>query len=212
MREYEEPDDKDVEGEWPIRWAWLIPIVLIAAGFIGACDPPPADAALPDDHPPATPLADYGWLDEAALAIELNPCPINLDPGNRRAPFDPATIEGCIRHVWPDDLEDKAVAVVFGSAVLDDGTVLYARKLDGGRVCVESGGNPNAIGGVAEIGVFQLHPAHFGPRGYARKLGYTKIDAYDPQVNTELALHLYTVSKSGWRSWTCADRGWGRKG
>ena len=204
--------DKNYAGELRLRWAWLIPGLLVFAGAVGACDPPPAHGVIPTDTISPAFILAYQF-DVLYPPIPVDPCPNNPDLGNSRAPFDPAGIEACIRYVWPDDLEDRAIAVVFGHAVTAaDGETIFARNIgsrSNPRYCVESGGNPNAVGGVGEIGVMQLHPAHFGGRGFAGKLGYTKADAYDPETNIALGLELFRQAKSGWRQWTCAARSWG---
>lgn len=207
--------EQDLPGEWTLRRGLLVIVgVLLFLGAVGACDPPRAAAALGQDHPlVAAAVYSAEQAAAAAVAVEsVSPCPANPDPGNRRAPFDPAGIGACIRYVWPDDIEDRAIAVVFGHSVLADGSLLMSRNIgsrSNPRFCVESGGNPNALGGIGEIGVMQLHPAHFGRRGFAGKLGHTKADAYDPETNITLGLELFRQAKSGWRSWTCAARVWG---
>jgi hypothetical protein len=149
-----------------------------------------------------------------ALAAANDPCP-EPNPGpdgkfSPSLPFDAAVIEACVRDVWPDELEGRALAIVFGEA---DG---YTSRRFKTGLCRESWGNPNAIGPKKELGVFQLHPQHFGRKGFATKLGYVKADAYDPRINAELAYYLYLHSgngrSGGWFQWTCANRSWPKRG
>lgn len=71
----------------------------------------------------------------------------------------------------------------------------------------ESGNNPNAVGGVGERGLMQIHPNHFIPGGW----GYPGISAmdgsglawnqmFDPVANHRAARFLYDVDGnfSGW--------------
>lgn len=68
-------------------------------------------------------------------------------------------------------------------------------------VAAESKGDPYAVGGAGERGIFQIHPIHFSSgRG---PLGYTWDDMWNPIANTAVAKWLFQ-NQGGWRPWTTA--------
>jgi hypothetical protein len=149
-----------------------------------------------------------------ALYESTNPCPQNLTAEQERSPFDADAITACIRWVWPDDIEERAIAIVFGES---PGGELSAPWRGGGR-CAESRGNPNAQGEnykngklkSVDRGVFQINS---GNKSIFVRAGFDwYMTQWDPETNIRAALWLYENSKSGWRNWTCANRAWGRHG
>ena len=206
---------EDQKGEWPLWTLAIIPILLVFAGLLGACDPPEANAAVPADAP----VVAAGFSPDVLAYLHTmyqatNPCPPNLTAGQPRSAFDADAITACIRWVWPDDIEERAIAIVFGESPAGE---LSAPWRGGGR-CVESGGNPNAQGknykngklSSTDTGVFQINS---GNRRIFERAGFDWfMTQYDPEVNIRAGLWLYENSKSGWRNWTCANRSWGQHG
>lgn len=118
----------------------------------------------------------------------------------------PDDVECIVRDVWPDDLEERALAVIFGES--PSGVV--ARTFADGRRCKEYGGDLRKTGPNGEIGPMQIF--YEANRRFIKRLGYTKADLFDVRVNITVGYELYRQSKTGWRNWTCANRSWGRKG
>jgi len=68
----------------------------------------------------------------------------------------------------------------------------------------ESKLDPRAVGGAGELGLFQIHPSHFGKtlRSRAGKITVRARRLLDPIYNARVALVL-SHGGTRWRPWTC---------
>lgn len=65
----------------------------------------------------------------------------------------------------------------------------------------ESGGNPSAVGGVGEIGLFQHHPRYWAER--SARYGWGGWSAYSPDANVAVAAAIIYNDSRSWLHWTC---------
>jgi hypothetical protein len=85
-------------------------------------------------------------------------------------------VRAIIRSIWPDHLEDKAIAIASR----------------------ESNLIPTAYNGWCCYGLFQIY--FNANASFLRSIGVTSASQlYDPYVNTRAAFAMYQVS--GWRPW-----------
>lgn len=64
----------------------------------------------------------------------------------------------------------------------------------------ESRGNPRAMGGAGERGLYQIHPVHRST--FTAVTGRPWSAAYEPGPNGQFAAHLWR--QQGWRPWSTA--------
>ncbi len=97
-------------------------------------------------------------------------------------PVDSGTVEGIIRAVWPDELEERALVI--------------AQR--------ESGLRPDAYNGWCCYGLFQIY--FDANRSFLASLGVTAGEQLlDAGTNTNVAYAMY--QHSGWGPWATTDPG-----
>ena len=134
---------------------------------------PPATQAPTTTPPPDTSAAPAVPAPPAAAAPAATVA--------RVMPADPATVEAIIREVWPDEIEERALAI--------------ARR--------ESGLRPEAHNWCC-YGIFAIY-FDMG-RNWLPGLGITSPDQlFDARTNIRAAYHLYTLA--GWEPWAQTDPG-----
>jgi soluble lytic murein transglycosylase-like protein len=86
--------------------------------------------------------------------------------------------------------------------------VIYFRPEDVNRamrvMACESSGNPNAVGRVGEVGLFQHHPRYWIER--SARYGWAGWSAYSPDANIAVAAAIIYYDARSWAHWTCARR------
>ena len=132
----------------------------------------PAGAAMPS-KPTTTTTAPITTVPATTPATTT---PATTIPATT-TPVAPATVEQIIREIWPDELEDKALAIAWR----------------------ESHYIPTAYNGGCCYGLFQIYwSAH---RSWLDDYGiYTSSDLFDARKNTQAAYALYQRS-GGWSPW-----------
>jgi hypothetical protein len=128
----------------------------------------PARASVPAASPTAPP-------EPASATPPATPAPATTPPAYVR--IDEQTAQAIIRDVWPDDLEERALAVAFRESRYDVTAKNYC--------C---------------YGLFQIYwSVH---RDWLGDLGITSAEhLFDARLNATAALELYTRS-GGWGPWT----------
>jgi hypothetical protein len=137
--------------------------------------PAPTDAPTTTD-PPAT------TEPPTTAAPTTTEAPVTTPPPPPPDPVDPESVEGIIRAVWPDELEERALVI--------------AQR--------ESGLRPDAYNGWCCYGLFQIY--FDANRSFLASLGVTSAQQLlDARTNTNVAYAMY--QHSGWAPWSTTDPG-----
>lgn len=140
----------------------------VAAVFAALLLPTPA---LAEGNVPPSMLRISGPATVYAPAVRVDP------PG----PQPVFTVDQLIRDIWPDQLEDRAIAI----AKRESGPLFKVDAVSPTRCC---------------FGVFQIYfTAH---RSWLDDYQvFVAADLFDPVKNVTAAYHLYELD--GWTPWTC---------
>lgn len=65
----------------------------------------------------------------------------------------------------------------------------------------ESSGNPNALGAIGEIGLFQHHPRYWAERSV--RYGWGGWSPYSPDANVAVAAAMIYYDPRSWLHWSC---------
>jgi LysM repeat protein len=142
-------------------------------------------APLPAQEPVPTPAPTTARAPVATPAPTTPPAPAATKPPAPAKPanYTPAQIEALIREIWPDDIEERALAIAKRESGLRTGTSNWC--------C---------------YGIFAIHFQAGSSHGFLQSQGVTSPEQLmDPPTNIRVAYALYQIA--GWAPWSQTDPG-----